>query len=119
MNIIYIILSDPNTDKGEGVKKSENFVDIIPGGSLTIPESLAQRLRCPICLSLHPPLGFFSIFSESLFPHFVHFGLSLRNEGRREEQKKQKRKLLAGKIAITVPEAVAVKKCSTPCPRTC
>ena len=40
-------------------------------------------------------------FSQSLFPHFLW-----RTDGRtRREQKKQKRKWLAGKIAITVPEA--------------
>ena len=32
--MIFLYKSDPNTDKGEGVKKSEIFVDIINGSPL-------------------------------------------------------------------------------------
>ena len=56
-------------------------------------------IPAPFILPLHP-LSLFSPFFPIAFPTFPP-----ENERTRKEQKKQKRKLLAGEIAITVPEA--------------
>ena len=42
--MIFLYKSDPNTDKGEGVKKSEIFVDIISGSSPSPALPTAHRL---------------------------------------------------------------------------